>query len=99
MQPPRESIIMTTQCSLEVLTVSLFPPVPNISLKEWAVAVKALANGKQTIILRKGGIYQGNKEFRVIHPKLLAVSNVRASEDRVTERGILPGFGGVPGGR
>ena len=49
----------------------LLPPVSNIALKEWAVAVRALAHGTQIITLRKGGIHKDDKEFRVVHPEFL----------------------------
>ena len=49
----------------------LLPPVTELALKEWAVAVKALAQGKQILILRKGGIHKDDKEFRVVHPEFL----------------------------
>lgn len=49
----------------------LLPPDSNLALKEWAVAVKALAAGKQILILRKGGIHRADKEFRVVHPEFL----------------------------
>lgn len=49
----------------------LLPPDSNLALKEWAVAVKALAAGKQILILRKGGIHKADKEFRVVHPEFL----------------------------
>ena len=39
-----------------------------IALKEWAVAVRALDAGKQILILRKGGIREEGKEFRVRSP-------------------------------
>lgn len=39
----------------------------NIAFKEWAVVINALAQGKQNIILRKGGIREKNGEFRVDH--------------------------------
>ena len=42
-----------------------------IALKEWAVAIEALASGNQIIILRKGGIHREDKEFRVLHPEFL----------------------------
>ncbi len=41
--------------------------VNNIAFKEWAVVCAALAAGKQTIILRKGGIDEGCDGFRVQH--------------------------------
>lgn len=43
----------------------------NNALKEWAVTVKALDEGKQIILLRKGGIHEEKKEFRVEHDRFL----------------------------
>jgi len=40
-----------------------------IALREWAVAVKALEEGKQVVVLRKGGIAEETKEFRLESPK------------------------------
>lgn len=39
------------------------------ALKEWAVTVRALAEGEQMITLRKGGIREENKHFEVIGSK------------------------------
>src|ERR1700679_1430355 len=39
----------------------------NIALKEWAVVLKALEEGKQTILLRKGGIAEEGGEFKPDH--------------------------------
>jgi hypothetical protein len=39
----------------------------NVAFKEWAVVCAALASGRQTIILRKGGIEEGREGFRVQH--------------------------------
>ena len=41
------------------------------ALKEWAVTVDALAQGQQILLLRKGGIHEESKDFRVIHPEFL----------------------------
>ena len=49
----------------------LLPPDCSLALKEWAVAVGALAEGKQILILRKGGVHKDDKEFRVVHPEFL----------------------------
>jgi hypothetical protein len=38
------------------------------ALKEWAVTVQALAEGKQIVLLRKGGIREESREFRVEQP-------------------------------
>lgn len=41
----------------------------NMALKEWAVVLKALEEGKQTILLRKGGIQEEGGEFKPEHPE------------------------------
>ena len=38
-----------------------------IAFKEWAVTVRALAEGEQLITLRKGGIREENKHFEIEH--------------------------------
>lgn len=38
------------------------------ALKEWAVVCAALAEGRQTLLLRTGGIAEGPQGFRVEHP-------------------------------
>jgi hypothetical protein len=40
-----------------------------IALREWAVAVRALEEGRQVIVLRKGGISEETKEFRLESPR------------------------------
>jgi hypothetical protein len=40
-----------------------------VALREWAVAVKALEEGRQIIALRKGGIAEETKEFRLESPE------------------------------
>lgn len=40
-----------------------------IAFKEWGAVCQALAAGEQTIILRKGGIHEGNAGFRVLHSR------------------------------
>ncbi len=51
--------------------MTLHPAITSLGLKEWAVAVHALAHGKQVLIIRKGGIHRDDKEFRVVHPEFL----------------------------
>lgn len=36
-----------------------------VALKEWAVAVSALASGKQILVMRKGGIVEETKHFEL----------------------------------
>jgi hypothetical protein len=40
-----------------------------IALKEWAVTVRALAEGEQLITLRKGGIREPEKHFKLEHDR------------------------------
>ena len=42
-----------------------------IALKEWTVTVKALDRGEQILLLRKGGIREEGKDFRVNYPEFL----------------------------
>jgi hypothetical protein len=43
------------------------PGRSNIALKEWAVTVAALDRGEQLLILRKGGIREDGRHFKVEH--------------------------------
>ena len=49
----------------------MLPDRCQIALKEWAITVEALAQGQQILLLRKGGIHEEGKDFRVIHPEFL----------------------------
>ncbi|MDF2938442.1 MAG: hypothetical protein K0Q90_3815 [Paenibacillaceae bacterium] len=40
-------------------------PVKQIALKEWASAIKALREGKQILVMRKGGIIEETRDFQV----------------------------------
>lgn len=39
------------------------------AIKEWAVVCRALASGRQAILLRKGGIAEDGDAFRTKHPR------------------------------
>jgi len=43
------------------------------ALKEWATVVKALENGDQTVILRKGGILETASGFKIESKKFLLI--------------------------
>ena len=49
----------------------MLPNQSQIAFKEWAVTVNALAQGQQVLLLRKGGIHEVTKDFRVAHPEFL----------------------------
>jgi hypothetical protein len=42
-----------------------------VAFKEWAVTVQALARGQQIVLVRKGGISEEGREFRVEQPRFL----------------------------
>ncbi len=39
----------------------------NVGLKEWAVTIDAIARGEQIVLLRKGGIREDGKHFKIEH--------------------------------
>jgi hypothetical protein len=41
----------------------------SIGFKEWAIVCQALCNGKQSVIVRKGGIAEGREGFSFRHPE------------------------------
>jgi hypothetical protein len=45
--------------------ISRLPSSLNAALKEWAVAIRALREGRQILLLRKGGIREEGGEFEV----------------------------------
>ena len=51
--------------------MNAFPNVCQVALKEWAVVVSAMDRGEQVLLLRKGGISEDGKDFRVVHPEFL----------------------------
>ena len=58
------------------------------ALKEWATIVKALENGKQTIILRKGGILETASGFEIIAKKFLLFPTWEHQEINMLNRNI-----------
>ena len=47
------------------------PLTCNAALKEWAVAIEALGQGRLALIIRKGGIREENNRFEVRFPEFL----------------------------
>jgi hypothetical protein len=50
---------------------TLLPASLQVALKEWATVCTALLDGRQIVLLRKGGIYEAAGEFQVEHPSFL----------------------------
>lgn len=49
----------------------MLPDNCQMALKEWAITVQAMSQGDQVLLLRKGGIHEEGKDFRVIHKEFL----------------------------
>jgi hypothetical protein len=65
------------------------------AFKEWAAICRALATGRQDVILRKGGIVEPGGEFRVEHREFLLLPTFvhQAPESLVPEaRDLLDGI-------
>ena len=54
-RPPLEPLLAATQKAL----------------KEWAVVCRALEQGRQSVLLRKGGIIEETRDFKLIEPRFL----------------------------
>ncbi|MFD0893494.1 DUF1802 family protein [Luteolibacter ambystomatis] len=62
-----------------------------IGFKEWQVVCDALASGRQTVILRKGGIHEGRAGFSFAHESFfLFPTRFHAQGDHVTEGSVSP---------
>jgi len=61
----------------------------NVAFKEWAVVCWALASGRQSLILRKGGIAEVNGEFHPEHDRFVLYPTHFHEQQR---KGIKPEF-------
>lgn len=68
-------------------------PTCRFALKEWAAVCAALTHGRQSILLRKGGIAEAADEFRVEHPEfwLYPTRFHQASDELLPDADALPG--------
>lgn len=58
------------------------------AFKEWSWIVKALEEGRQTLILRKGGIHEGRNGFRVSHSRFwLFPTKFHQQLEQLSQRG------------
>ena len=64
----------------------------SVAFKEWEVICSALGNGRQSILLRKGGIHEGREGFSFAHDSfLLFPTKFHAQLDHVREGDFSPG--------
>ena len=67
-----------------------------LALKEWAVTVRALDLGEQIILLRKGGIREEGKDFRVVYPEFLLYPTFEHQKQELLKEGYHDGLQQVP---
>lgn len=61
-----------------------------ITFKEWEVVCDAIKDGRQKLILRKGGIHEGREGFSFAHEEfLLFPTRFHAQGDHVTVPGVV----------
>lgn len=66
--------------------MSASPPSESVAFKEWQVICDALACGRQSILLRKGGIHEGRRGFSFAHEAFfLFPTHFHAQEEHVRE--------------
>ena len=70
----------------------MLPEQCHIALKEWAVTVRALAQGQQVLLLRKGGIHESSKDFRVVHPEFLLYPTFEHQREDLLKEAHRPGL-------
>ncbi len=71
--------------------MSLLATSESIAFKEWQVICDALASGRQSILLRKGGIHEGRKGFSFAHESFfLFPTRFHAQENKIREGEMSP---------
>ena len=61
-----------------------------IAFKEWAVTVRALAEGEQLLTLRKGGIREENKHFEIEHDRFFLYPTFDHQRNDLIRQSHLP---------
>ena len=63
------------------------------AFKEWAVTVRALAEGEQLLTLRKGGIREDNKHFEIEHDRFFLYPTFDHQQNDLVRDSHLPELG------
>src|SRR5689334_3476666 len=69
-----------------------WPTSLQVALKEWATVCHALETGRQTVLLRKGGIYEAAGEFEVEHRQFLLFPTYLHQNLKMLKPGDQEGF-------
>ena len=73
------------------------PDKCQMALKEWAITCEAIGRGEQILLLRKGGIHEDSKDFRVIHREFLLYPTYEHQKADLLRPEHQPGAGGAAG--
>lgn len=63
-----------------------------VALKEWAVAIRALAEGRQIVLMRKGGIVEETREFRLESPSFWLYPTYEHQKRELLKEAEQPGL-------
>jgi hypothetical protein len=77
-----------------------FPPHPttlSVALKEWALVISALLEGRQTILLRKGGILEAANQFELEHGSFLLFPTYVHQDPRMVKAAYRAGLTSASG--
>ena len=64
-----------------------------VAIKEWAVTVRALAEGEQLLTLRKGGIREENKHFEIEHDRFFLYPTFDHQRNDLVRESHVPELG------
>ena len=65
-------------------------PENNRAFKEWAVSCEALAEGKQILLIRKGGIREDSGAFRIEDPEFFLLPTYEHQNSRLLQASFVP---------
>lgn len=67
--------------------MEILEPLEQIALKEWAITVKALVEGQQIIVMRKGGIAEETREFQLVSPRFFLMPAYEHQKQHLLKEG------------
>lgn len=73
-------------------------PHEAVALKEWAVTIKALAEGKQILLMRKGGIAEETREFRLENKTFYLYPSYEHQKEELLKDEYKPALGAILAG-
>jgi len=69
-----------------------------VALKEWAIAIRALSEGRQILLLRKGGIAEETREFQLESPSFYLYPTYEHQREELLKPDYRPALAAVLAG-